>query len=243
MLIPSNIIFSKIRSGIFIFFISLIFSGQIFSQPDLPNPPANLQTVTAGSLVIPMDNVNQAIVAPFNLKAYGLVNALLQNDIPVKWVIKSGKVKDGIDFSAMASRVYPSTVATAMFDFRSSAFIIDTVYINKPYYTGGQTATQVITAFANNVAVYKLVSDQTVDVRYTLNQKPKIAVLNNVGFQAIQIKMLTAASIPNYTALSAGAFNGLAQCYTFCSEPHWDSNTRNDTTITNRVVSFVLTEV
>ncbi len=51
--------------------------------------------------------------------------------------------------------------------------------------------------------------------------------------------MLTAASIPNYTALSAGAFNGLAQCYTFCSEPHWDSNTINDTTITNRVVSFV----
>ncbi len=66
---------------------------------DLPNPTANIQTATAGSLIIPMDNAHQNLFLgrPFNTKAYGLIHALLLNDIPIKWVIKSGKAKDGIE--------------------------------------------------------------------------------------------------------------------------------------------------
>src|SRR5690606_40978683 len=54
-----------------------------FAQQDLPGPSSNIQTVPAGSFVVPMDNIYQSIVpagqAPFNLKAYGLINAFLQN--------------------------------------------------------------------------------------------------------------------------------------------------------------------
>jgi gliding motility-associated-like protein len=224
------------------FFLFLFFFCQAFfanAQADLPNPPANIQTATKGSLVIAMDNVNQAVVAPFNLKAYGLINALLQNDIPVKWIIRSGKIKDAIDFSVSAQRLYPSFVAASTIDFRSSAFIIDSAYVNNSYYGFGKNATQVIAAFAGNVAVYKLMADVNVDVRYTLTQHPKIAVFNNGGNQLLQSKILDAAGIPDYVDISAGVFSGLAACYTFCSEAHWDSQDLKDTAITNRVRSFV----
>ncbi|PCI09175.1 MAG: hypothetical protein COB73_05975 [Flavobacteriaceae bacterium] len=83
-----------------IFLLFSLFIGKLQAQlsADLPNPPTNLETVPLGSLVIPMDNSNQSVIAPFNLKAYGLVHALLLQDIPVKWVIKAGKIKDAIDF-------------------------------------------------------------------------------------------------------------------------------------------------
>ena len=221
---------------------NIILGGPCSLQPDVPNPPANLKTVTAGSLVIPMDNAHQNLWAgyPFNIKAYGLINSLLQNDIPVKWVIKSGKIKDGIDFSANAGRVYPSIVAAAMQDFRGGAFIVDTTWLNQPFYAGGLTATQVITAFANTwkVAVYQLTATITVDVRYTLNQRPKIAVFNNGGNQLLQTAMLDSAKYPNYVAINSGLFTGLAECYTFCSESHW-AGTVADTSITASVRAFV----
>ncbi|HEY4800945.1 MAG TPA: hypothetical protein VII99_17845, partial [Bacteroidia bacterium] len=81
-------------------------AGPCSSKPDEPNPPPNIVTVPAGSYVIPMDNSHQNLwlTYPFNIKAYGLVRQLLQNDIPVYWVIKSGKKKDSLDFSAIAGR-------------------------------------------------------------------------------------------------------------------------------------------
>src|SRR6266571_8558854 len=66
---------------------------------DVPPFTPHPQTMRAGSLVIAMDNTNQNLVAPFNMKAYGLVNNLLHNNIPLKWAIRAGKVKDAIDFS------------------------------------------------------------------------------------------------------------------------------------------------
>ncbi len=208
---------------------------------DLPNPPAHLETIPLGSLVIPMDNAHQNLTPPqpFNLKAYGLVNALLQNDIPVKWVIRSGKLKDGIDFSATVERVYPSALVASMQDFRASAFIIDSTWINKtPYSNWGQTASQIIAAFGGNVAVYRLTQNVTVDVRYTLNQRPKIAVFNNGGNQNIHTIILNYAGISNYTVISAGVFTGLSECYTFCSEAHWASDI-NDTAIMKQPINFI----
>jgi len=230
------------HARLFVLFILRLLSGSLIldAQPDLPNPPANLQTATAGSLVIPMDNVNQAVITPFNLYAYGLVNALLQNDIPVKWVIRSGKSKDAIDFSDSAKRIYPTPLPVAMVNFVASAFIIDSAYINKSADGFGKTATQVITSFGNSVAVFQLTSNVTVDVRYLLNFRPKIAVFNNGGNQVLQSKILDAAGIPNYVDISAGVFGGLSACFTFCSEAHWESTKKSDTAITNRVKSFVL---
>jgi len=216
-----------------------IVAGTCLDAGDAPPPVANTQTITAGSLVIPMDNTHQVIAGDFNLKAYGLVHSLLMNDVPVKWVIKSGKAKDAPDFIATASQVYPSIVAAATQTFVASEFVIDSFYLDHSYYTGGLTATQVITAFGNNVAVYKLTADVAVDVRYTLNHRPKIAVFSNGNFETVQTAMLIAAGVTNYFVQNAGDFTGLASCYTFCSEAHWDYSKNPDTQPVQRVVDFV----
>ena len=208
-------------------------------HPDLPNPTGNIQTATIGSLVIPMDNANQNIGSPFNLKAYGLIHALLSNDIPVKWVIRSDKGKDSVDFSATAERLYPTYVSSAMINFIASAFIIDSVWVNNPSSTSSQTATQIITSYGNNVAVLRLTQNVSVDVRYTLNFRPKIAVFNNGGNQAIHIGILNAGGVTNYITTGAGVFPGIFQCFTFASEPHWAGTYPTDTPITNNIRNFV----
>ena len=81
------------------------------APPNQPQPPEN---ILSGALIIPMDNVNQGNAGgtTFNIRAYGLANLFLQNDIPVKWAIKPGKSKDDIDFSANVTRI-AGTAGTA----------------------------------------------------------------------------------------------------------------------------------
>ncbi|HSY77922.1 MAG TPA: hypothetical protein VK890_13735, partial [Bacteroidia bacterium] len=225
--------------------------GTCHTNPDLPSPTSNIQTVTAGSLVIPMDTSHQRLWMnrPFNTKAYGLVRALLMQDIPVKWVIKSGKIKDSSDFSANAFQEYPTVTAATLQYFKSGEFIVDTTYLARSVYPGEQTAIQVIAAFAPRwkVSVYKLSANTSVDVRYTITGRPKIALFNNGGYQAVQLAMLDSSKVwtsPNVdTALSAGSFGGLAECYTFCSESHWDNtkapNYPADTSVVSPVWAFV----
>ncbi|HEY2955596.1 MAG TPA: hypothetical protein VGK89_10160, partial [Candidatus Eisenbacteria bacterium] len=183
------------------------------ADPDLPGPSANLQVVKAGSLVIPMDVAHQGTPAPFNMKAYGLANVLLQNNIPLKWVIKAGKAKDAIDFTATAARIRPTAIAAASQDFRAGPLIIAKAY--------AASAISRIDAFGGGVAVYQLTQDVLVDVRHELRFKPRILV--NTVNATIHTDILDEAGITNY--LVAGSFTILpGSCYTFASEPHNASN-------------------
>ncbi len=209
-------------------------SGTCSKTPDLAGQTSNIQTISAGSYIIPMDNSHQDLWMgrPFNTKAYGLVRALLMQDIPVKWVIKTGKTKDSSDFVASVSRVYPTVTGTTNEYFKSGEFIVDPAYLNTSVYPGEKTAIQVMSAFATewDVAVYQLNTAVTADVRYTLSHRPKIALFNNGGFQAVQLAMLDSAKVwttGTDTALSAGAFDGLASCFTFCSEAHWSTGSQS----------------
>ena len=220
-----------------LFLVAIIFlvnNSNVNAQMDLPNPPANLETISAGSFVIPMDTINQAIVpagdAPFNLKAYGLINKFLQNGIPVKWAIRSGKVKDAIDFSANASRIFPTTLPAANVDFIAGPFIVpDTVL------PCGLTTHLIIQDFGNSVAVFQLQQNVVVDIRYRLEHRPKIAVFNNGGNQRIHMKILDAAGIPDYIVLSAAQISSLADCFTFASEPH-----ANPKQVTQQMVNGIM---
>ena len=184
-------------------------SGLLAADPDLPGPATNIVTVPAGSLVIPMDNTNQSLVAPFNLKSYGLVNRLLQNHIPVRWAIRAGKPKDGVDFAASAFRFSPSVTATSSVSFAGGPFIIDRAY--------AAAARPLISAFSNNVAVYQLVTDTPVDIRHELGFRPNVAI--NTVNGTIHGNLLTFAGITNFTYLADASL--LAQsCYTIFMEPH-----------------------
>ena len=198
--------------------ICLIIYSPLFAQKDLPHPPSDFQTIPSGSYVLAMDTSYQKIVAPFNLKAYGLINQFLQNQFPVKWAIRAGKNLNDIDFSAQAERVFPSVTAPMMMDFRGGPFIIPDTSIC------GLTTQNIIQSFGNNVCVYRLIQSEVIDIRYTINNRPKVAIFTNGGNEQIHAKILTAAGISNYEFLDAANIANLKSCFTFASEPHWDFN-------------------
>jgi hypothetical protein len=200
-------------------------------QNDLPNPTANIETIPIGSLVIPMDNSMQSNAGYFNLKAYGLVNFLLQNNIPVKWAIKVGKAKDGIDFSADAQRIKPSVQFPNWFDFRCGPFIVDSSYAT--------AAKTLASTFGGNVTLYQLTANANINIRYTLTFKPKIAICSNGGDQSIHLNALTAAGMNNASwVFVVPASQIVPYCgYTIVSELHW--STSGDTARTRAIYRYI----
>src|SRR5438045_3857945 len=60
---------------------------------------AQNEVFTSGSFIINMGATNPNTVAN-GLKPYGLIYDLLRNyQVPIKWVVNTSKVKDGIDLS------------------------------------------------------------------------------------------------------------------------------------------------
>ena len=223
--------------NIYILCFFVFISCKLFAQKDLPNPPPDFQSIPAGSFVIAMDTSYQKIVpvgqAPFNLKAYGLINKLLQNGFPVKWAIRAGKTLNGIDFTAQAERIFPSTTAPAMMNFRGGPFIVSDTSIC------GLTTQNIIQSFGNNVCVYQLKNTEVIDIRYSINNRPKVAIFTNGGNQLIHAKILDAAGISNYDFLDAANISSLNNCYTLVSEPHWDFISANPVVV-NGVKNFVI---
>src|SRR5688572_19592735 len=84
---------------------------------------ATQDTLKAGSFIINMGVTSQTIAN--GLKPYGLVYDLVKNyKVPVKWVINTGKAKDGIDFTHNGVD-YRGGTFIVPFEFRSS--VIDSV--------------------------------------------------------------------------------------------------------------------
>jgi len=208
-------------------FALIVCSVQLFAQ-DTPPAVPNMQSFAAGSYVIPMDNDKQALNGePFNLSSYGLIYALLDQGIPLHWVIKSGKGKDEIDFTASASRVYPSPTNSAVLDFRGSAFIIDATDVQAQVSCGGITSSavdQTVLAFGYDVSVYRLDQSATVDVRYTLTNTPVIAVLTDGSAEETEEHVLDYAHVP-YAAIDYATFSANSTCYTFIAQPHLSNST------------------
>src|ERR1043165_4593192 len=112
-----------------LFVLYFLFALTSVNAQDTPNPPANLQFLPSGSYVIAMDNTlqgtgNMGTYSKFNMKAYGLIIHLLNNNIKLKWVITAGKAKDAIDFTVNAEMTSPSFVAAASRDFKAGPFVI-----------------------------------------------------------------------------------------------------------------------
>ncbi len=207
--------------------IALLGPGTAAAQTDLPNPSPNLELIPAGSLVIPMDNSKQNIGVAFNLKAYGLVNSLLWDEVPVKWAIRTGKAKDGIDFSAPAQRILPTALSAATLDFKAGPFIIHADWADY--------ARPLIASFGNQVAVYELTQDTTIDIRYTMTQKKKVATLDDGGNASIHNAILAEAGFVQgvmYEEISAATLLTINAdvCFTIASEPHFDENDPSEQT-------------
>lgn len=199
-------------------------------NPDLPPAVATPVAVPAGTLVLAMDNAWQSTNGSFNLKAYGLAVALLNNKVPLRWAIRSGKGKDEVDFTAQATRILPRAAAlpVAARAFRAGPLLV------LPRDTAGVRALAVAFNAAQNTAVnvYEIREPLTVDVRYVLNQRPVAAILNDGGNAAIHQGYMRLAGISgnnnatglrpedNYATQPAINLDGQTDCFTFAAEPH-----------------------
>jgi uncharacterized repeat protein (TIGR01451 family) len=215
---------------LFLFFPGSIAYAQ--NDPDLPGVQPNIETIRAGSLIIPMDNTLQALNGtPFNMKAYGLVNALLHSNVPVKWAIATGKAKDGFDFRADATAILPTAGKVGVVGFKGGPFIVERAFTNN--------AMSIIKSWSNNVAVYQLASDTAIDIRYTLAHKPKVAVMADGAFHYIQTNALVEAGFPASDFQVLFATNlplvGTTSCFTIVTAPHYDGGPlANDQTLAIR---------
>lgn len=222
----------------YLFVITILFSSVQVSkaQFELTSPltaaQVPLQLIKAGSLIIPMDTINQKRPGFFNLKAYGLVNELLQNEIPVRWAIRPGKAKNATDFAASARRVYPDTGAISPTNFSHGPFIIDSAYI--------ALAAPIILAYGNNVNVFRLEANTNVNIRYNLTFKPKIALLNSGGYDTIAVRQLQEAGISASTYelfMPSGQTFNPTKSYSTISETHMGAR---DTGKSNPLLRYIV---
>lgn len=203
-----------------LFFFILCFSVTASNaQFELSNPmTANSKNIKAGALIIAMDTINQKNVSGYyNLKSYGLVNEILQNEIPVMWIIKNSKSKNAADFTASATRVFPDTGSSVSTPFYSGPFVIDTPYV--------AAALPIIKAYGNGVKVFRLEVNTNMNVRYNLTHKPKVLLLNTGGYDTITVKVFQEAGFnPNsyYMNPAPGAILDPTAPYTMISETHVD---------------------
>ncbi|OWY23832.1 hypothetical protein C7N43_34950 [Sphingobacteriales bacterium UPWRP_1] len=220
---------------------------------ELPPPASNVQNIASGAYIIPLDQNKQSVTlndaasgltfSGMNLAAYGLVHLLLQNGIPVKWIIKASKPKDGIDFTASVARIYPSAQAPATADFVGSAFVVDIAEINQQVCNPVNTPAfpdidSLITAFGNNVAIYMLNANTPLDVRYTLQFAPQIAVLNNGGNSSAFTQILDAAHMP-YAVIVNADLQTATDCYTFILQPNANGTANVTTSYAAAVSNFI----
>lgn len=211
----------------------------------LPPPTANMQTIPVGSWVIAMDNTYQGISGVFNPRAYGLAVELLWNDVPLRWIIKTGKQKDTIDVSLMGRKIVPSTGSILLNHFRAGPFVIlpaDTL-----------KARAVVAAFnakisttTQKVQIYSVTTAKSADVRHILTHKPFIAVYDDGGNEKIHTDYLKAALVDTsrYRVIHEGYVLDSSSCFTYASTPHWNVSaayTHNDSVRLNNLRSFLLT--
>ncbi len=216
-------------------FVLCIFALAISGQAP-PNPIPAQENIPAGALVIPMDNVNQGNAGgtTFNLRAYGLANAFLQNNVPLKWAIKPNKAKDAEDFAANVTRIAGTAgvAGPANVSFSGGAFIIPQQYDTPTIRTmitnfnGGGTA----------VVVYKTNAAVLVDIRYTVTHKPLVAIGPDGGNfgTGVHQDLLDSAGIPNYTSVTDDIINANS-CYTMATQAH-----STDPTFVNLYKQFTL---
>ncbi len=147
------------------------------------------RTFASGSLVIPMDTTFQD---NGTLKAFGLVYRLLQNNVPVHWIVKTGKAVGASDFTLATGTNVQTAAAVTAAAYRAAPFVIDSADRAK--------ALPIITAWqATNVTtVHSATAAFTADVRKTLTAAPKIAVFQD-GNELIAFTYLNGAGIPDST--------------------------------------------
>jgi len=175
----SNYLLETVRSNAgqavtFVLVLCMMAAAGLSQAP--PDRSAQLENFEAGALVIPMDKVSNGKTAATtsNFRAYGLANLLLENNVPVKWVMQPAGSADGLGFAASVTRIAGKARSTGSesLTFSGRAFVVLAEYDN-------QSVRDLIDSFnaqGPEVAVYRTAEATIADVRYSLTSKPKLAI-------------------------------------------------------------------
>jgi len=156
----------------------------IAKADDLPPPTANIETIPAGAWVLAMDNTHQGISGVMNLKAYGLATELLWNDIPLKWVIKTGKGKDSFDMRrTLSQEIIPTYQAPPLLPGVNFESCSGCPYLPTLAYTGTGTV-NTTTGKYNGARSYRMTRNQTITTANILIDQ-YIDVVCSVAFASI----------------------------------------------------------
>jgi len=256
-LIMSKVVVSFLFKGVASHFLitAILFYFHIACvAQELPPIAPNIESIQSGSYLIPLDLSKQSATLSdvpsglinyngINLAAYGLVYRLLENKVPVKWVIRNAKPKDAPDFTADITRLFPSIQAPISNDFISSAFVVDMGQLNaavcNPQNDNGfPDIEDIIADFGNNVAVYTLNSATNMNVRYHLSYPPEIAIVDNNSNAAAFEQAFIAAQVP-VTLISNADLLTNAGCYTFILQPTADAATNINAGYAGAVNDFI----
>jgi len=220
------------QKSLFVVALILCTTSFVIAQvqdPDLLNYGAHPEEISSCSFIIPMDATYQgghndapAGYDDFNLAAYGLVVALLWDDIPIIWSIKSGKAHDDYDIvNAPTIQVAPFNDTTVkQRSFSGGPFIIETIYTER--------AMETIINYTQtyNITVFKITQNITVDVRYHLLDRPFVSIFDSSSQRYILIAALRAAGLVEgshfrtMTKTEANSINS-SVCITMAMEPHF----------------------
>jgi uncharacterized repeat protein (TIGR01451 family) len=204
--------------GLFaIFSLSVACQSPVEPVPDEPDESGELgelsqevqsganYTFAAGSLVIPMDITYQNNGM---FKAYGLAYRLLQSNVPISWVIKPGKTLCQVsDPATCAAQTSAADFTVTAMDFVTNAAITPThAYRGGPFVIdqpNAAAAGPIITAWnaalvADKVTVHRTTAPFTGYIKRQMVAAPTIAMFQD-GFEAVAVKYLTAAGIPDST--------------------------------------------
>ena len=197
--IQKNKIRKILASTISAFTIILLTSTQVFAT--------TTETYNAGAYIIDMGQSPQTIAN--GLKPYGLVYDLIINEnVPVNWIIEPNKEKDGIDFSADGT------------DYRGGSFIIPVEYMN------GNVESVINTWRAKGVVVNGPISSSfTAPLYDELTSWPR-AVLDDQNDGKI-VPFYTNAEIPTSSYTTAGNPTLLTDCGDVYVMPHADPHNWN----------------
>ncbi len=167
---------------------------------------AATETFTSGAFIINMGVTPQTVAN--GLKPYGLIYDLIRNnDVPVKWVIGQGKVKDGIDFT-----------------YNGIAYRGGTFVINAEYRTAAVNA-KIAAWQAKGVVGVTTTTSMTLDVTMILQAVPNWAM--DAANGNIAIKFLQAAEIPAsaYYFRTPATLNACDNLYVMPhADPKWSTH-------------------
>lgn len=153
--------------------------------------------------------------ATFNLKVYGLLVKALWSDIPLRWLIKSGKAKEGVDFvknvtqvtigfNASSNTYYPVRGAWAMRTFVGSAFALPVHKTRKFLEVAAAYMKKHALSGASALRFYVMSAVQPpsasppglwLPVAHRIDRKPYAAVFDSTGNADIQLAILAAAGL------------------------------------------------